>query len=128
MKVIKHLKSQGVTGILPDQVPDDRNAWVNAPFFNQMSPTMTLASSLSSKPNVTAVVAFAKRHKGGKFEVIIKPIDEAIYSQDKQVSTTALNQAVEGLIKLAPEQYQWEYKRFKWDSKGHKHPLYRKLS
>ncbi len=124
--VIKHLKNQGVTGILPDQVPDDPSSWVSAPFFGQNAPTMSLASSLCSKPNITAVAAFAKRVKGGKFEVIIKPVAEGIYSKDKLESVAALNKAVEDLVLLAPEQYQWEYKRFKWGEDGKKHPMYRK--
>ncbi|MEZ5504873.1 MAG: hypothetical protein R3F38_02350 [Gammaproteobacteria bacterium] len=36
----------------------------------------------------------------------------AIYDADESVSAAAMNRTIEALIRMAPEQYQWEYKRF----------------
>lgn len=126
MMVLRHLKSGGISGILPDQVPEEASGWVAAPFMGHRTPTMTLASNLASKPNIKAVAAFAKRLRSGNFEVIIKPVDKRFYDKNAEASATALNQAIESLIEEAPEQYQWEYKRFKLDENGNKNPIYRK--
>ena len=128
MTVLKHLKRGGVTGILPDQVPIENNAWVNAEFYGHKAPTMSLVANLAKKPGVKAVAAFAKRldNNKGQFEIIFQAVDEAIYSGDSSISSSAMNHAVEKLISEAPAQYQWEYKRFKWNAEGQKHTLYRK--
>ena len=44
-----------------------------------------------------------------------------ISEKDALISAAALNQAVESLLEEAPEQYQWEYKRFKDARKGSRH-------
>lgn len=41
------------------------------------------------------------------------PVGEDLYSEDIQTSLAALNRGVEAIVALAPEQYQWEYKRFR---------------
>ena len=126
MGILKHLKQGGVSGILPDQVPDDANARVVASFYGQAAPTMSLVSSFSKKPNIKVVAAFAKRLSNKQFDIVFQAVDDNIYSKDAVVSATALNGAVESLIAMAPAQYQWEYKRFKYDVNGGKHALYRK--
>jgi KDO2-lipid IV(A) lauroyltransferase len=40
-------------------------------------------------------------------------VGEDLYSEDIQTSLAALNRGVEAIVALAPEQYQWEYKRFR---------------
>jgi KDO2-lipid IV(A) lauroyltransferase len=126
MAVLKKLKAGSVSGILPDQVPEEANSRVMADFMGHPAPTMTLVSSLVKKPNIKAVAAFAKRLPSGKFELIFQAVDDAIYSADTEVSAAALNKAVENLLAEAPMQYQWEYKRFKYDAAGGKNPLYKK--
>lgn len=126
LMVLKHLKQGGVAGILPDQAPDDPASRVSANFYQKPCPTMTLVSSFAKKPNIKAVVAFAKRLSDGNFEIIIKPASDDLYSDDLQTSASALNAAVESVISEAPAQYQWEYKRFKYGQDGKKHELYKK--
>ena len=126
IKLLKHLKRGGLSGILPDQVPDQVEARVTAPFYGQLAPTMTLVSSFAKKPNIKVIAGVAIRLPNKQFEVVFQPVDDKLYSKDVAVSATALNAAVEGLITLAPAQYQWEYKRFKYDETGAKHKLYQK--
>jgi len=115
--LLKNLKNNGISGILPDQNPNDDSSGVFAPFFGQPALTMTLIHKLIQRTGCTAVLAFAKRVDGG-FELIYRAPPEAIYSDDQIVSTTALNQGVEALVMEAPSQYQWEYKRFKKTEPG----------
>ena len=46
------------------------------------------------------------------FRTVCIPADAEIYSEDDTVSAAAMNRTIEELIRMAPEQYQWEYKRF----------------
>lgn len=111
--LIKALKAKKATGILPDQEPLAEGG-VFAPFFGQQALTMTLLPGLLKRSGAVVLAAFAKRLPHGQgFEVIIEAVDEAIYASDEVVAATAMNQAVESLIQYAPDQYQWEYKRFK---------------
>ena len=50
---------------------------------------------------------------GEGFEMIFRPADPEIYSDDIETSVTALNRSIEACVAEKPEQYQWEYKRFK---------------
>ncbi|WNO09157.1 lysophospholipid acyltransferase family protein [Teredinibacter sp. KSP-S5-2] len=108
--LVKALKKKEIVGILPDQVPD--MGWVFAPFFGVRAGTMTLVHGLLSKVPCNVISCVAIRCKAG-FEIHYVAVPEEIYSDDQQTSVAALNQAVERCVQLKPEQYQWEYKRFK---------------
>lgn len=110
--LLKNLKSGGICGILPDQNPNDDSSGDFAPFFGHPAFTMTLVHKLIQRTGCVAVFAFAKRRDQG-FELIYRAAPEEIYSDDQQTSLAALNRGVEQLVMEAPEQYQWEYKRFK---------------
>lgn len=111
--LIRLLKANKATGILPDQEPLTEGG-VFVPFFGQPALTMTLLPGLLKRSNALVLAAFARRLPDGQgFEVIIEPVSDDIYADDVEVSATAMNQAVEKLIAHAPAQYQWEYKRFK---------------
>ncbi|MFT2110453.1 lysophospholipid acyltransferase family protein [Marinomonas sp. 2405UD68-3] len=117
MQLLKALKNEnGLVGILPDQVPQ-QGSGVFAPFFNTPAYTMTLAHQLALKTKAKVFVSAAFQVDGG-FSVRVVPVDEGFYSEDDIESATALNQTIESLIRLHPEQYQWEYKRFKLQPDG----------
>ena len=120
--LLKHLRKGGITCILPDQVPDlNANSGVFAPFFKQLTYTMTLATQLAQKTNSHILAATAKRIKGG-FEIRFFEPEESIYAGDALVAVAAMNRVVEECVREMPEQYQWEYKRFKRQPKGSKSP------
>ena len=110
--LLKQLKKNGVTSVLPDQVPIDDNSAISAPFFGHQAKTMTLIYRLIQKTHCSVLFVYGKRAPGG-FITTFKEPDQAIYSSDQQVSVTALNKGVEQCVLDVPEQYQWEYKRFK---------------
>lgn len=110
--LLKNLKSNGICGILPDQNPNEDSSGGFAPFFGHSAFTMTLVHKLIQRTGCTAVFAFAKRVEDG-FDLIYREAPAEIYSDDQNTSLTALNLGVERLVMEAPEQYQWEYKRFK---------------
>ncbi|MEH6557655.1 MAG: lysophospholipid acyltransferase family protein [Oceanicoccus sp.] len=114
------LKKGGVVGILPDQVPPAESG-AYAPFFGVPALTPTMTFNLLSRTGARAVMAYAKRIEGtGDFIMVIEPAPEGIYSSDVQVSLSAMNAGIERCVMAAPEQYQWEYKRFKRQPDGDK--------
>jgi KDO2-lipid IV(A) lauroyltransferase len=99
--------------VLPDQVPD-RSAGVYAPFFNHPALTMTLSHRLARKSQHIFIAAVERLDVGDLgYRFRIEPLQEDVADMDPEQFATVLNSAIEKLVRRAPEQYQWEYKRFK---------------
>lgn len=112
-QVLAALQRGELVGVLPDQVPTDRSGDF-APFFGQPAYTMTLVSKLARRTGAAVFCGFAQRLPAAAgFRAVFRPVEEAIRSADMSVSLTTMNRAVEECVQLAPEQYQWEYKRFR---------------
>lgn len=110
------LKTGGLLGLLPDQVPD-RSSGVHVPFFNHPALTMTLAHRLVRATDPIVLIASALR-VGNQFDITIEELTGSIHSEDTAEALTAMNQSIEALVMKAPEQYQWEYRRFKSPPEG----------
>jgi len=116
-QVMKALKSNQLTAILPDQ--DAGENGVHAPFMGHPVRTMTLISRLLQKTKAACVLAVALRDSKGSFELHFMPADrEGLENVDQLQAALSLNQAVEQCVALAPEQYLWTYKRFKGQPEG----------
>lgn len=121
LRLFKILSSGGVVGILPDQEPPFSGGEF-APFFGVEANTMKLVSKLVAKTGATVLCTYAERLPNGDgFKIVIKEADSDIASEDLITSITALNRSVESCVRDTPEQYQWEYKRFKRGRPGEKH-------
>lgn len=114
--LIKALKRGETTGILPDQQPEESGGMF-APFMGVQTRTMTLLTNLMARSGCRALFCTAIREPGG-WRLHFVPADDALYSADKATAVSALNAGVEKLVALAPEQYQWEYKRFRAQPDG----------
>ncbi len=120
---LKTLKQGGVIGILPDQAPWYQSANVYAPFMGHTAFTMLLVNNLAKRTNAAMLMTFAERLGVGEgYRLHVLPAPIAIATDDPVEAGTALNQAVEMCVRLAPTQYQWTYKRFKRPPKGQKSP------
>ncbi|WP_292784342.1 lysophospholipid acyltransferase family protein [Methylophilus sp. UBA6697] len=105
-KLLQALKSGQAIGILPDQIPrQGEGEW--ADFFGKPAYTMGLASKLASKADAVIIMAFGERLPDGKgFNIHLTQVED--------ISTPALlNQAIERQVAQCPEQYLWQYNRFK---------------
>jgi len=111
-RLLGNLREGNITAILPDQVPRDVSAGKNVPFMGVECFTATLACNLIRRSGALAVFCMALRTPRG-FSLHYLPAEEAIYSADDTVALAALNRGVETCLRQCPEQYQWEYKRFK---------------
>lgn len=116
------LHTGAIVGILPDQEPPP-GAGVYAPFFGVPALTMTLAGRLAARTGCTVVTAWARRVPGG-FELVFEPADAEVGDPDPDIAAAALNRCIEACVRNAPEQYHWEYKRFKRRPSGAA-PIYR---
>lgn len=111
-KLLKSVKSGGIAGILPDQVPPELNSGENSLFMGISCFTGTLASNIIRRTGALAIFGFAQRVPGG-FVVRYELAEPDIYSEDTALSLAALNRGVEVCLSYCAEQYQWEYKRFR---------------
>lgn len=111
--LLKALKSRELVAILPDQVPSGSGGEF-ALFFGEPALTMTLVSKLINRNSSKAVFAYALRQPDNTYQVVIRPADEGIYSSDRSTALLALNKSIELCVLDCPEQYQWEYKRYKY--------------
>jgi len=121
VRLFSVLREQGMVGILPDQVPGGTGG-VFAPFMGVESNTIKLVSRLIEKTDCLVVSAVAMRRDDDTgFDLIFREAEPEIYSKDLMTSVVAMNQMVERCVMDRPEQYQWEYKRFKDARKGSRH-------
>jgi len=117
--LLKSLKTGGLTIILPDQVADTGTQHVD--FFGHPAHTMTLVSNLMNRTGCKVIMGFVQRVPGG-FELHFENADPEIYSENLSVSLAAMNRSVENCVRQVPEQYQWEYKRFRRPPEGSEKP------
>lgn len=122
LRLINILKEGGVAGILPDQSPRGKtNAY--APFFGMEVRTMTLVSKLLQKTGASVLVTYAERLPDGEgFRLVVEEAAPGNDDPDPVTAATALNQSVEKVVRLSPEQYQWEYKRMRHRPPGRPNP------
>ena len=112
VKLMKGLKQGHVTGVLPDQLPNERTGGDYAPFFGHRVLTTSLAMNMLRRTGAEAVFGFAQRVPGG-FKIVFREVLPELYSEDVETALAAMNQGVEACIAECPEQYSWEYKRFR---------------
>lgn len=115
--LLKALKRGCISGILPDQVPDKKGGKY-APFFGYPALTMTLIHGLVQRTGCAVVFGITLRTRKGWILKFIEA-EAAIYSENEDEALAALNRGVERCIEAAPEQYQWEYKRFRREPEGY---------
>lgn len=103
----KALRRGEAVGLLPDQAPGvGEGAW--ADFFGRPAYTMTLVSRLQQATGAAVIMAFAERLPCGRgyyLHLQAVPTDN--------LDASALNRAIENLVRTCPAQYLWGYNRYK---------------
>lgn len=116
--LVKALKRGEIIGILPDQEPVDE-AGVFAPFFGHPAYTMTFLTNLAQKTGAPVVFAAMQRLENNSgYHLHFFPAEKALTDTDPQTAAAALNRQVEQCIAIAPDQYMWNYKRFRKTPEG----------
>ncbi|KAG1557538.1 hypothetical protein G6F50_012594 [Rhizopus delemar] len=60
-----------------------------------------------------AVIPYFHRREGGKYFLKLGAPLENFPSEDVEADTTRVNQAIEAMVREAPDQYLWIHRRFK---------------
>ncbi|NNH02256.1 lysophospholipid acyltransferase family protein [Acinetobacter sp. ANC 5414] len=110
--IFKHLKQGGLTVILPDHLPK-ASGGIYSEFFGQKTLSTTLVSKLASKTQCNVIGLSCIRDQKSEFNVHCLRLSDNILSKDLQNSVDCLNQNLEEMINVSPEQYIWSYKRFR---------------
>jgi len=111
-ELVRSVRAGGITGILPDQVPNDENAGINAPFFGVECFTAALASNVIKKSAAAPVMGRVLR-TGKGFRAVYRPAEPCVQSNDTLEALSTINLGVEKLIAGNERQYYWQYKRFR---------------
>ena len=98
--------------MLPDQVPPAA-AGCYADFFSRPALTMNFAARVIEAEQTMVIVGIALRNAAGGFDIELTDVTQRLGGLDEQASCAEMNLIIEELVRRAPEQYQWSYKRFK---------------
>ncbi len=111
-ELLKSLRAGGAVGILPDQTPGGgEGVW--APFFGRPAYTVSLLGRLQQATGAPIAVGFAERLPAGKgFRIRGKLLADPL-PEDPVEAATAVNAAIEDLVRMCPVQYLWAYNRYK---------------
>lgn len=113
----KLLDEKKVIAVLPDQEPGLKSG-VFAPFFGHPALTGKLIGELARNTPAALLCCYGKRLEDGTYSVMIQPANSDIRNPDELLAATALNQSIEQCINDCPEQYHWNYKRFRRQPEG----------
>lgn len=120
--LFKTLQKGGNAGFLPDQEPEERSGLL-VPFMGMPALTARMPFELFQRTGARAIIAACiRRPDADGFDLHFMEPDARLYSEDAEVACTELNRCVERVVALAPEQYQWTYKRFKRQGEGKPNP------
>ncbi|MBK69932.1 MAG: hypothetical protein CMB53_00815 [Euryarchaeota archaeon] len=116
--MLVHLDSGGVVAVASDQVPKNGKGGETASFFGHQAKTISLVGRLYSKRDVSIFSMVSLRKVNSKIRFHLRFSEELNdFSKDPLKGTSTMNRELEKCIMLSPEQYAWEYKRFKKSSK-----------
>ena len=108
---VRHLKKGGFLWYAPDQDMRGKDT-VFVPFFGHTASTITATHQLARMTGC-AVIPYFHRREGGKYVLKIGAPLENFPSEDVEADTARVNQAIEEMVREAPDQYLWIHRRFK---------------
>lgn len=121
--IFRALANKKIVAMLTDQVPvDTGGTYIN--FFGNPAKTMNFPGKLYKRYKPAIVLNYAVRNSIGKgLTLFIENLEPLIKHYQTIDSVTdpvacAFNKRFEEIIKQYPDQYQWTYKRFKYNPDG----------
>ena len=109
-ELVRAVRRDGAVGILPDQAPTEGGVWAN--FFGH--PALTVGFPGRLRP-ARVLMAWAERRADGRFDLHFKLVQ---LPREPEAWAAACNREIEQIVARQPEQYQWEYRRFKRQPEG----------
>ena len=117
LNILKGLKQGEIMMILPDQAPS-LGTGIYSPFFGHSTYTMTLLHRLVQKTNAQLLFGTCLRNENNQFDINIFESDFDSQIKDIEQFNQCLNKQIKQLVSTTPEQYLWNYKRFKRQPSG----------
>lgn len=112
------LERNEMVGLLPDQEPG-QSGGIFVPFFGIPAYTMTLLARLAQKSGAPVFFTYAERlGRGAGFHLHFIAADADFTHGSAEEISAAMNAGVERCVRRIPEQYQWNYKRFRTRPEG----------
>lgn len=119
-EVVRSVKKGNVVSFSPDQDFGEKDS-IFVPFFNVPCSTLLSTQRLAKLTGAPVIPFFVSRNDDGLgYTMRFSPPLENFPSDDDIHDATAVNQAIEEQIKIAPAQYLWAHRRFKTRPKGEK--------
>ena len=115
-QLVKALRGGRAIWYGPDQTLDFRHS-VFVPFFGVPALTVTATARLAELGRCKVVPYFPAR-VNGRYRVTFFPALDNFPSGDEAADAARINQVIVQGVRLAPEQYFWVHRRFKWRPKG----------
>ena len=107
-EMLRHLKSGGMLGILPDQ---RMNRGVPLPFFGVEAKTALSTAEMALKYQAVLIPTYAVRQPDGlSFQIVV---DAPIPADTPEAMTQGLNDSLEAIIRRHPEQWLWVHRRWR---------------
>ncbi len=110
--LIKYLKSGGVILYGADHGAKGKTS-VFVPFFGVPAATVTATHHLARLAGVAVIPFFQKRREGGGYVFRMEAPLADFPSADPVADAARVNLLMERMVREAPAQYLWSYKRFK---------------
>ncbi len=107
--LLRDLKSGKQAIVLPDQSPTDRGVFTS--FFGIETATTTLPYRLAFASKAQVVLGAAVWDDEG-YRILVRPLPRAD-ELDQHAWLSNMNVEIERLVSVYPDQYQWEYRRFR---------------
>jgi len=116
--ILRCLKNNEIVWYTPDVDPGKSNS-VFAPFFGIPAASLTATSRFAKLTNAAVIpVHFARNADASGYTVTFNPPLENFPGENVEKDTHRINQIMETIIRKNPEQYIWQYKRFKTRPEG----------
>jgi KDO2-lipid IV(A) lauroyltransferase len=115
-KLVRKLRDGALIWYAPDQTLDERIS-VFAPFFGVPVRTITATARLAQMGRA-AVVPFFPARVGRRYVVTVLPALADFPGGDDVADAARINHVLEDGIRLAPAQYFWVHRRFKFQPPG----------
>jgi KDO2-lipid IV(A) lauroyltransferase len=111
--LIKSLKKNMAVLYTPDTDAGPKNS-IFAPFFNIMTATVTATARFSSISQCTVIPAdYCRRADGKGYQVKFYPALDNYPGDSPYDDAARVNAWIEKMVREHPEEYLWQYKRFK---------------
>jgi KDO2-lipid IV(A) lauroyltransferase len=115
-ELLRSLQRGETVVVLPDQEPA-RGSGRFAAFLGEPAWTSVLPHALTQRTGCAVRLGCCLRTEQG-FEIRFDALEPAFLGEDVDIALAAMNRAIEGVVRQAPAQYQWEYKRFRTRPSG----------